>query len=91
MSDSSIEEVIAYAEETGICRRDDKFNQFILDKEYVYKRVSQLKFSEFQKLYAYLEGHTPFSTQHKIKGEEFRNVLVVLDNGGWNNYNFNIY
>ena len=29
------------------------------------------------------------STQHKIKGSEFNNVLILLDNGGWNNYNFN--
>lgn len=30
----------------------------------------------------------PFSTQHKIKGLEFRDVLIILHNGGWNNYNF---
>ena len=41
-----------------------------------------------QKLYEYLEGQTPFSTQHKTKGAEFDNVLVILDNGGWNNYSF---
>ena len=45
-------------------------------------------FSEFQRLYEYLEGKTPFSTQHKTKGTEFNNVLVILDNGGWNNYSF---
>ena len=45
-------------------------------------------FKEFQKLYSYLEGFTPFSTQHKTKGAEFDNVLVILDNGGWNSYNF---
>ena len=39
-------------------------------------------------LYKYIEGHMPFSTQHKIKGLEFKNVLIVLHNGGWNNYNF---
>ena len=30
----------------------------------------------------------PYSTQHNVKGTEFINVLVVLDNGGWNQYNF---
>ena len=30
----------------------------------------------------------PFSTQHKVKGAEFDNVLVILDNGKWNQYNF---
>jgi DNA helicase-2/ATP-dependent DNA helicase PcrA len=35
-----------------------------------------------------LEGYTPFSTQHKTKGTEFNNVLVVLNNANWNKYNF---
>jgi len=47
-----------------------------------------LKFETFQNLFKYLEGYTPFSTQHKIKGAEFDDVLVILDNGKWNNYNF---
>ncbi|MGR5879170.1 hypothetical protein ACT7DO_07340 [Bacillus pacificus] len=47
-----------------------------------------MKYQEFQNLFKYLEGFTPFSTQHKIKGEEFDNVLVILDNGKWNKYNF---
>ncbi|MDX9744613.1 MAG: 3'-5' exonuclease, partial [Arcobacteraceae bacterium] len=66
----------------------DKLNQFIIDKEYIYNKVKQIEFSEFQKLFEYLEGRTPFTTQHKTKGDEFDNVLVILDNGGWNNYNF---
>ena len=67
---------------------DDRLNAFKEKNEYLYNRVMNVKFSEFQKLYEYLEGHTPFSTQHKTKGAEFDNVLVILDNGGWNNYNF---
>jgi hypothetical protein len=31
---------------------------------------------------------TPYSTQHGIKGAEFDNVFVILDNGRWNQYNF---
>ena len=30
----------------------------------------------------------PFSTQHKVKGLEYENVLVILDSSGWNKYNF---
>lgn len=71
-----------------ICLIDEKLERFKLEKAYVYDRVKTIKYSEFQKLYEYLEGKTPFSTQHKTKGAEFDNVLVVLDNGGWNNYNF---
>jgi DNA helicase-2/ATP-dependent DNA helicase PcrA len=88
MSDSTIEEVIEYAHNNGICCKDDKLQSFVEKKKYIYDQVIQLKFQEFQNLFAYLEGSTPFSTQHKIKGREFENVLVVLDNGNWSNYNF---
>lgn len=88
VGDKTIEEIINKADEYGICKKDDKLQRFITEKEYVFNRVKEIKFSEFQKLYNYLEGNTPFSTQHKTKGAEFDNVLVILDNGGWNNYNF---
>ncbi|GCC49814.1 ATP-dependent helicase [Chryseotalea sanaruensis] len=88
VGDKTIEEVIADAHQKGICEIDDYLKDFKTNKEYLYNRVKDVKFSEFQKLYAYLEGKTPFSTQHKTKGTEFNNVLVILDNGGWNNYNF---
>lgn len=88
VGDKTIEEVINDAHEKGICLIDDKVNDFKAKNEYLCNRVKGVKFSEFQKLYDYLEGKTPFSTQHKTKGTEFNNVLVILDNGGWNKYNF---
>lgn len=88
VGEKTIEDVINDANEKGICLIDDKLIDFKDKKEYLYNRVKDVKFSEFQKLYEYLEGQTPFSTQHKTKGAEFNNVLVILDNGGWNNYNF---
>ncbi len=54
----------------------------------VYDRVVQVPYAEFLSLYRYLEGQTPFSTQHKTKGDEFDNVLVIMDNGKWSKYNF---
>lgn len=88
VGDKTIEEVITDANDKGICLIDDRLIDFKEKKEYLYNRVKDVNFSEFQKLYEYLEGQTPFSTQHKTKGTEFDNVLVILDNGGWNNYNF---
>jgi DNA helicase II / ATP-dependent DNA helicase PcrA len=84
----TIEEVINDAHEKGICLIDDKLIAFKEKSEYLYNRLKDIEFREFQKLYDYLEGQTPFSTQHKTKGTEFDNILVILDNGGWNNYNF---
>ncbi|MDI3321414.1 UvrD-helicase domain-containing protein [Pinibacter soli] len=88
VGDKTIEDVITEANETEICLIDDRLLDFKQNKQYLYNRVKEVKFSEFQKLYKYLEGQTPFSTQHKTKGAEFDNVLVILDNGNWNNYNF---
>jgi len=88
VGEKTIEAVIEDAHEKGICIIDDKLNDFIINKEYLYKRVGKIKFSEFQLLFKYLEGKTPFSTQHKTKGTEFNNVLVILNNGGWSYYNF---
>lgn len=89
VGDKTIEEIIMDADENGICLIDDELKDFLNKNIYLFDRVRSVKFCEFQKLYEYLEGQTPFSTQHKTKGAEFDNVLVILDNGGWNNYNFN--
>ncbi|MDB5152297.1 MAG: helicase, superfamily [Mucilaginibacter sp.] len=87
-TDKTIAEVIEMADKEGICRKDDKLESFISTHEYLWERVKQVHYGQFQMLYKYLEGYTPFSTQHKIKGAEFDQVLVVLDNGNWSDYNF---
>lgn len=88
VGEKSIGEVIEEANRLGICRIDDKLIRFQKDKEYLYQLVLKIPFSDFQNVYKYLEGQTPFSTQHKTKGSEYDNVLVVLDNGNWSHYNF---
>ena len=89
MRDMPVSELIRYAHENGLCVIDDRYRQFVSNKEYLYNRLKNVPYRSFQNLYEYLEGRTPFSTQHKIKGREFDRVLVVMDAGGWNNYNFN--
>lgn len=39
----------------------------------------------------FVEENTPFSTQHGVKGEEYKNVLVVFDDveASWSQYSFN--
>jgi DNA helicase-2/ATP-dependent DNA helicase PcrA len=88
MSDRPILEVIDYAHENGLCVKDDNFFAFKNRKAYLYERLTKVNYRSFQNLFEYLEGRTTYSTQHKIKGSEFDRVLVVLDAGGWNNYNF---
>lgn len=88
VGNKTIKEIISEANELGICLIDEPLEKFKREKTYLYDRVKAIQYKEFQKLYAYLQGHTPFSTQHKTKGSEFDTVLVILDNGGWNKYNF---
>ncbi|MEY7999139.1 UvrD-helicase domain-containing protein [Clostridium sp. Mt-5] len=88
MEGDTIESVIKFADEQNLCKLDDKVEYFIERNDYLYERVKMVKYETFKKLYYYLEGYIPLSTQHKIKGTEFDNVLVILDNGGWSNYNF---
>lgn len=84
----TVVKIISTLSQQGLCIIDDKLQEFIDNNEYLYWRVSDIAFVEVQNLYKYIEGYMPFSTQHKIKGLEFKNVLIVLHNGGWNNYNF---
>ncbi|WP_191908965.1 UvrD-helicase domain-containing protein [Larkinella humicola] len=36
----------------------------------------------------FVEDLTPFATKHGVKGAEFTNVLVIIDDGAWNMYKF---
>jgi len=84
----TIGEIIELAHKYNIVSKDQRLNEFIAKREYVYNRVCKVNYKEFLNLFNYLEGYTPFSTQHKTKGNEFDNVLVILDRGNWNKYNF---
>jgi DNA helicase-2/ATP-dependent DNA helicase PcrA len=88
MSENLISEVIEYADKSGLCIKDDNIKDFIKNKNYLYNRVSKVKYQQFINLYNYLEGNIALSTQHKVKGSEFDNVLIFLDNGKWSKYNF---
>jgi DNA helicase-2/ATP-dependent DNA helicase PcrA len=88
MKEQTIEEVINFADDKNIVKKDDDFNNFVKENTYIYDRVKQLPFKEIIKLYNFEEDLTPYSTQHGIKGAEFDNVFVILDNGKWNQYNF---
>ncbi|MDO6785474.1 UvrD-helicase domain-containing protein [Neptunomonas phycophila] len=87
-ADITIGEVIDLAHDLGLVIKDDKLARYLEDKYYLYKQVREVNYQEFRNVFEYLEGYLPFSTQHKTKGAEFPNVLVVLDNGKWNQYNF---
>lgn len=52
-----------------------------------HRLLRNVKYQEVVNLVRFVDGYTPFATQHSVKGAEFENVLVVLG-GGWNHYNW---
>lgn len=87
-SEKTMEEMINLANELGLVQKDDKLQNFISEKKDQYIKVKDLQYSEIVSLSDYITDHSPYSTQHGVKGAEFNNVFVILDNGRWNQYNF---
>lgn len=87
----SIEELIEAFDKERFVRKDDRFNEFLENHADVYDRIKVLPASQVLAYFKYYNDFSPYSTQHGIKGAEFDNVLVIMDNGRWNNYNFKYY
>ena len=49
--------------------------------------LRNVPYLEVIKALEFIDELTPFSTQHGTKGEEFENVVVVVDDTSWNRYN----
>jgi DNA helicase-2/ATP-dependent DNA helicase PcrA len=99
-STGTVAEVLAHLRSTGlpilpeaVLDRERKLERLLQTKEELPSHIDELKklhsvpYSEVKALRAYLDGHSPFETNHGVKGAEFENVLVVVGRG-WNRYNF---
>jgi DNA helicase-2/ATP-dependent DNA helicase PcrA len=62
------------------------------DKKKFYDELIDIDYAQFMRLYQVQQDNTPFSTKHNTKGDEFDNVLVVVDdNSKFYKYNFEEY
>lgn len=86
-NDMTISEVIDLADSLGICVKDDKLNSYIENNPYLWLRIKEVSYKEARNVYDYRIGNKPFSTQHKTKGLEYNNVLVILKSN-WSNFDF---
>lgn len=61
-----------------------------LERDIAYhKDLMLLPYIEFINLFRHTQNQTVFSTKHGTKGEEYRNVLVIIDDTSWKQeYNF---
>lgn len=53
-------------------------------------KLVKIPYLEVMRYRAVFDEHLPYSTKHGVKGDEFENVIVILDDAGanWNQYAF---
>ena len=60
----------------------------VKDKKF-YDDLMRLPYVQFRNLFKHTQDQTVFSTKHGTKGEEYRNVLMIIDDTSWKQkYNF---
>ena len=67
----------------------DSEDESIKKNKKFYEDLLKLPYQQVIKLGKFIEEDTPFSTKHGVKGAEYQNVLVVVDDTSWNQYSFN--
>lgn len=58
-------------------------------KKEFYELLMQVKYQEVINFNRFIQEQTPLSTKHGVKGAEYENVLVVIDDKAWTMYKFN--
>nr|MBC8394117.1 ATP-dependent helicase [Deltaproteobacteria bacterium] len=90
-----ISEVIDYAINRGLLCESDRMKNYDYEdaeKKDFFDELIEIEYAQFLRLYQVQQNNTPFSTKHNTKGDEFDNVLVVIDDDAWRqSYNFNEY
>ena len=73
--------------------RDEEYDKdlYEVDKEdWLVDEFFKMRTNEIEPYTEFINDNTPYSTQHGVKGEEYKNVVVVYDDteAAWHNYNF---
>ena len=85
----TIGEILDLTANSEIIHEDDNLITFLENNgKYLWNRIRNISYTEYVNSIEYQKEYLPFATQHSIKGSEYNKVLVVLDNGNWNKYNF---
>ncbi len=89
-----IEDIFKFVIENNLLQKDEKIKNFDLEDEknkLYHDALFQIDYKQICKANTVADKQTPFSTQHGTKGLEFENVLVVIDDTAWNQYNYDKY
>lgn len=90
-----IKDVIDFVTKNKFLALTEKMKNYDLEdeeKKEFYEKLMDIDYSRFMRLYQVQQDNTPFSTKHNTKGDEFNNVLVIIDDNSWKqSYNFDDY
>ena len=105
-SSNTLQEILLFCQENEIIEvserlsrhlerspRDEDYKKDLheLDKEdWLVDEFFKMSTDEIEPYTEFINEHTPYSTQHGVKGEEYKNVVVVYDDieAAWNLYSF---
>lgn len=105
-SSNTLQEILLFCQENEIIEvserlsrhlvrspRDEDYNKVIheIDKEdWLVDEYFKIHADEIEPYVDFINDNTPYSTQHGVKGEEYKNVVVVYDDieAAWNLYSF---
>jgi DNA helicase-2/ATP-dependent DNA helicase PcrA len=94
-SKENIDKIIEYAISKNLLPKSEQMKNYDFEdekKKEFYEKLMNIEYSQFMRLYKVQQDNTSFSTKHNTKGDEFNNVLVVIDDDAWKQkYNFNNY
>ena len=91
---AKVGEIISFALTNRLLPESDRMKNYDLDdkeKKEFHDQLMEIEYAQFLRLYQVQQENTPFSTKHNTKGDEFDNVLVIIDDNAWSQYNFNDY
>ena len=83
--------IIEFIERLSIDQKDltDKEKERQIKDKTLFDTFMDLPYEELLAFWKHVQNNTVFSTKHGTKGEEFRNVLTVIDDTEWvQEYNF---
>lgn len=90
-----IGEIIEFAVSKNLLPKSEQMKNYDFEdenKKEFYEKLIEIEYSQFMRLYKVQQDNTSFSTKHNTKGDEFNNVLVIIDDDAWKQkYNFNNY
>ncbi len=89
-----IHDVIEMVLSNQVLRASTRFARVRDDSEMSKELKEEIKiihYKEFMSLYKAQKNDSMFSTKHGTKGSEYKNVIAVIDDTSWNQYNFNEY